>query len=127
MKNIKSNRKLSLTTETLKTLNPAELDGANGGILVDIEPLACGERDEARAATSGVRHLDGGPRRSGGDGAGLRSAEGALIWSTVTRGSEVVVDNSDRAWLVVCVMFVSSRSSTSSCCPVGATCWDAIA
>jgi len=39
-KEIKGNRKLTLTTETLKTLNPAELDQANGGIIWTVVPVA---------------------------------------------------------------------------------------
>ena len=39
-KAIKTNRKLTLTTETLKTLNPAELDQANGGIIWTVVPVA---------------------------------------------------------------------------------------
>ncbi len=32
-KDLKQNRKLSLTTETIRTLTPAELDQANGGLI----------------------------------------------------------------------------------------------
>lgn len=39
-KDLKQTRKLSLTTETLKTLNPAELDQANGGIIWTVVPVA---------------------------------------------------------------------------------------
>ncbi len=39
-KDLKTNRKLTLTTETLKTLNPAELDQANGGIIWTVVPVA---------------------------------------------------------------------------------------
>ena len=39
-KDIKANRKLTLTTETLKTLNPAELDQANGGIIWTVVPVS---------------------------------------------------------------------------------------
>ena len=39
-KDIKANRKLTLTTETLKTLNSAELDQANGGIIWTVVPVS---------------------------------------------------------------------------------------
>lgn len=39
-KDLKAHRKLALTRETLKTLNPAELDHANGGIIWTVVPVA---------------------------------------------------------------------------------------
>jgi hypothetical protein len=39
-KDLKTNRKLTLTTETLKTLDASDLDQTNGGIIWTVVPVA---------------------------------------------------------------------------------------